>query len=204
MKHFVLFLLPLLAFASCTKQGPAIYSGYYSFKTGGTLDIDGKVYDIARDTTSVDTIVKERTIGGRTFKDTSYRYHINADTLAVRDTSFLRHLVAESGQMHILNDSGDDMILTMNITGGDPVVFGARFENGNILLSPARRMVAIKPGGDQDNDEMVSCDMTVSGTGKRYDNMIIFKMNYSGKYSFEDLDGTVSMSRVDCIATENE
>ena len=203
MKRYIFFVIPLLALISCAKQGPALYSGYYSFKTGGTVDIEGKVYDIARDTTSIDTLVNEYIIGGRTFRDTTYKYHIKTDTLAARDTSFLRHLVAESGQMHILNDNGDKMIVTMNITGGDPVVFSALHQNGELLLSPARRMVAIRPDEDE-QDESVLCDMTVSGTGRRYDNMILFKMEYSGKYSFEDLDGTISATRVDCIATENE
>lgn len=204
MKRIALLLIPLLAAIACSKQGPALYSGYYSFKTGGTLDIEGKVYDIARDTTRIDTLIKERSVGGRTFKDTTYRYHIVNDTLAVRDTSFLRHLVAESGQMHILNDNGDEMILTMNITGGDPVVFSALYREGDLILSPTRRMVAIRPDDEEKSDESVLCDMTVSGKGRRYDNMILFKLEYAGDYSYEDMDGTVSESRVDCIATQNE
>ena len=192
-----------IATVSCTKQGPARYSGYYSFKTGGTVDIKGKVYDIVRDTVSVDTLINEYPIGGRTVKDTSYRYHVRNDTLSSRDTMFLRHLVAESGQMHILRDNGDRMIVTMNITGGDPVVFSAVHKDGSLLLSPTRRMVAVRPDEDE-SDESVLCDMTVSGTGRRYDNMILFRMDYSGKYSFRGLDGTVCESRIDCIATENE
>lgn len=203
MKRHILLILPLLAIISCEKQGPALYSGSYSFKTGGTVDIEGKVYDIARDTLSIDTLVNERTIGGRIFRDTTYKYHIKSDTLAIRDTSFLRHLVAESGQMHILNDSGDEMIVTMNITGGDPVVFRALHQEGKLTLSPSRRMVPVRPDEDE-QDESVLCDMTVSGTGVRYDNMILFRMEYSGRYSFKDLEGNVSASRVDCIATENE
>lgn len=189
--------------AACSKDGTADYAGYYSFKTGGTVDIQGKVYDILKDTTAIDTTVNEIQVGGRTVRDTTYKYTIVRDTLGSRDTTFLRHLVAESGQMHILNDKGTEMILTMNITGGDPVVFAARLENGGIVLSPTRRMVTIRTD-DDDDDDNTSCDLTVSGTGRRYDNMILFKMEYSGKYSYDGLDGNISVSRIDCIATENE
>ncbi|MCQ2169051.1 MAG: hypothetical protein MJY51_01355 [Bacteroidales bacterium] len=206
MKKILFYAVTLaacIALVSCEKQGPARFRGYYSFKTGGTVDIKGKVYDIARDTISIDTLVNEYNVGGRTIRDTSYKYHIKADTLSSRDTSFLRQLVAESGQMHILGKDGDEMIVTMNITGGDPVVFSALHRDGNLTLSPTRRMVAVRPDVDE-NDETVLCDMTVSGSGQRYDNMILFKMDYSGKYSYEDLEGNVSVSRIDCIATENE
>lgn len=192
-----------IAMVACGKQGPARFRGYYSFKTGGTVDIRGKVYDIVRDTISIDTVVNEYSVRGRIIRDTSYKYHIKADTLSSRDTSFLRQLVAESGQMNILNKDGDGMIVTMNVTGGDPVVFSALHKDGNLTLSPTRRMVAIRPDGDK-NDESVLCDMTVSGSGQRYDNMILFTMDYSGKYSYEDLEGNVSVSRINCIATENE
>ena len=203
MKRIFLLLIATAILGACSKDGVAVYAGYYSFKTGGTVDIRGKVYDISRDTTSIDTIVNNYKVAGREVHDTTYKYHIIRDTLGSRDTSFLRHLVAESGQMHILNDKGREMILTMNITGGDPVVFAARYEDGQLVLSPTRRMVGIRPGGD-DDDEDVSCDLTVSGTGRRYDNMILFKMVYAGRYSYEGLDGTISETRVDCIATENE
>ncbi len=203
MKKALLLIAAIISLASCSKQGTAVYRGYYSFKTGGSLDIEGKVYDIERDTVKIDTTIREITIGGRTIKDTSYRYHIIADTIAVRDTAFTKHLVAESGQMHILNDSGNDMYVTMNITGGDPVVFKATVTGGDIILSPSPRTVTIRPD-DSDSDRTVLCDMEVSGRGHRYDNMILFNLTYLGKYSYDDLDGSVKNSRVDCIATENE
>lgn len=203
MKRIFLLLFATAILGACSKDGVGVYAGYYSFKTGGTVDIQGKVYDIQKDTTSIDTVVNNYKVAGREASDTTYKYHIVRDTLGSRDTSFLRHLVAESGQMHILNDKGSEMILTMNITGGDPVVFAAKYESGQLVLSPTRRMVSIRPGGD-DDDEDVSCDLTVSGTGRRYDNMILFKLIYAGRYSYEGLDGTISETRVDCIATENE
>lgn len=202
MKRIFILLIATAILGACSKDGVAVYAGYYSFKTGGTVDIRGKVYDISRDTTSIDTIVNNYKVTGREVHDTTYKYHIIRDTLGSRDTSFLRHLVAESGQMHILKDSGDEMILTMNITGGDPVVFTAKCEDGQLTLSPTRRMVGIRPGDDDDDN--VSCDLTVSGTGRRYDNMILFRLFYAGKYSYDGLDGVIYDSRVDCIATENE
>ena len=205
MRKFIPAAFALLLMVSCTKTGPAAFRGYYSFKTGGTIDVKGRVYDLQRDTFKIDTTINEYTIAGRKFRDTSYRYHVKNDTIGSRDTTFLRHLVAESGQMHILDKSGDEMLLTMNITGGDPVVFYSKVSGEDLVLSPTRRMVGVRPGnGDDDDDDTVSFDMTVSGSGKRYENMIIFDLWYEGRYAYDGLEGNVTDSRVNCIATLND
>lgn len=193
-----------LAVAACDKYGKNAFRGNYSFKTGGSLEISGKVYDIKKDTVKIDTIVTQREIAGRKYKDTTYKYHIKRDTLGSRDTSFVRRLVAESGQMHILDGGGDKIKLTMNITGGDPVVFDADVDGGTLVLHETRRSVAIRPDNDEDDDEKVNFMMNVGGKGEKFENMILFRLEYKGKYSYDGLEGNVSRSAVDCISRENE
>ena len=121
MKLRTLFAILAIVFCAlaCDKYGKNALRGNYSFKTGGSLEITGKVYDIIKDTVKIDTIVTEREIAGRKFKDTTYKYHIKRDTVGSRDTAFLRRIVAESGQMHILDAGENKVKVTMNVTGGD-------------------------------------------------------------------------------------
>ena len=61
------------------------------------------------------------------------------------DTSFKRNVAAESGQMHILDNSGDKVKLTLNITGGGPVVFDGSVNDGVLTLSPSERAITVIP-----------------------------------------------------------
>ncbi|MCQ2170027.1 MAG: hypothetical protein MJY48_00505 [Bacteroidales bacterium] len=189
---------------SCSKSGADIYRGYYSFKTGGFLEITGKVYDIARDTIKIDTTVVKRTIAGRTFNDTTFKYTVIKDTLGSRDTVFNRYLSAESGQMHILGAGGNSVKVTMNVTGGNPAVFDGTAGDASISLLPVVRQVGILPGNDDEEDKSTYFLMTVSGSGKKYENMVLFDLDYSGKYDYADMCGEVTSSSVNCIATKNE
>ena len=124
-----------------------------------------------------------------------------SDWSGERDTSFVRHLVAESGQMHVLRKDGDNMIVTMNITGGDPAVFPAKVNGDEIVLEPVVRNVLVRPAV---GDDAIRHDFTVSGKGRKYDNMILFDLSYEGAFRHLNLKGTVTGSEVKCIATENE
>lgn len=203
MKRTIIVLIAAAAaLVSCTKSGADIYRGYYSFKTGGFLEITGKVYEIVRDTIKIDTTVVRRDIAGRVFYDTTYRYTILRDTIDIRDTVFNRYLSPESGQMHILGAGGNDVKLTMNITGGNPVVFDGSADNECVSLYPVKRQVGILPDGEDDG-QSVSFLLTVSGKGRKYENMVLFDLDYQGKYDYEDMSGEISSSNVNCIATEN-
>ena len=212
MKKTVFMILKALAFvialaamlSSCSKKGADIYRGYYSFKTGGYLDIKGKVYEIKRDTVKIDTTITKIIIGGRTIFDTTYTYHTKNDTIGSRDTSFIRYLSAESGQMHVVGTDGN-LKVTMNITGGNPVIFNARATNDAITLEPVKRQTAVIPD-DEGDDKNVSFLFTASGTGHRYENMLLFDLMYQGEYNYDDMCGMIvpEKSSINCIATKNE
>ena len=119
-----------------------------------------------------------------------------------RDTTFIRNLVPESGQMHLLQDTEEQkMVVTMNITGGDPVVFSASLDGEQLVLTPLLRSVLVFP---KFGDDALRYNLTVGGTGRKYDQTIVFEMNYSGDFSMDGLKGTVTSSKVHCIATKND
>lgn len=204
MKKILIAFIAALALISCNKSGADLYRGYYSFKTGGFLEISGKVYEIRRDTTKTDTIVVKREIAGRRFNDTTYKYTIVKDTIGSRDTVFNRYLSPESGQMHILGAGADAVKLTMNVTGGNPAVFDGLAGNGALTLLPCRRQIGIIPDDEGEEGQSVSFLLTVSGTGRKYENMVLFELDYRGKYDYDDMAGEISSSNVNCIATKNE
>ncbi len=200
-KSIYILLVAGLVLASCAKEGPALMRGSYSFKTGGSIEITGKLYETALDTVRIDTVVHIVTILGIPITDTTYNYVTKTDTVSVRDTVITRRLVTESGQMHILEKSGDKMVLTMNITGGDPVVVQAGVSGGTITLEKTGRFV---PVHDRTGVAFSYHDLQLSGSGTRYDNMIVFDLVYEGDYSESSFKGTVTASRINCIATQNE
>lgn len=202
MKRFIAFAAAVLAMSACSKEYTKQFRGYYSFKTGGSVEISGKIYTVKEDTVKIDTIPHTISLGPLTFRDTTYNYHVKLDTIASRDTTVTRHIVAESGQMHILENGTDRMKVTMNITSGDPVVFEAVAGGDNITLSPVKRYITVSKDGGVGLPSR--CWMDVGGSGKRYENMIIFNMTYQGDYNFEGIEGTVSKSEINCIATPNE
>lgn len=201
MKRIVYIAAAGLCLCACAQKGPTAFRGWYSFKTGGSLVFDGKVYVTKPDTVGIDTTVNTITIAGIPVTDTVYTYRTVEDTIAVRDTFITRRIVTESGQMHILRQDGDSLVITMNITGGDPIVMGGRAVGSDIVIGNTRRFVPIY---DSANILYKMTDLTVYGRGKRYDNMVILDFFYLGEYSETGFDGTVKESRVNCIATENE
>ena len=190
-----------MVLAACTKEGSALMRGSYSFKTGGSVELTGKLYETKLDTVRIDTTVRTITIMGIPIKDTIYNYVTKTDTVSVRDTVVSRRLVTESGQMHIVEKSGSQMVLTMNITGGDPVVMQATASGNTVTLEKTGRFV---PVHDKSGVTFGFQDFLVSGSGTRYDNMIVFDLTYEGAYSESSFEGEVSASRINCIATENE
>lgn len=154
---------------SCSKSGPALFHGYYSFKTGGHLEISGKIQDGEES----------------------------------RDTTFTRYITSESGQMRILDAGDGRMKVTMNISGGGNCVYDAYEKDNSLILEPTERRVGIIPGSNA-SEQSIAFLLTTKGSGKRFGKTIILDMVYEGKYSYHGLDGNISASHINCIATENE
>ncbi|MDO5321010.1 MAG: hypothetical protein Q4F39_01300 [Bacteroidia bacterium] len=172
MKNTLLLLLAACVMLSgCSKVGPELFKGNFSFKTGGYVEITGKT--------------------------------IPLDDSEPRDTVFIRHLPNESGQMHIVEGNGGKLKVTMNVTGGAPVVFDATATDDAITLVPVERTMPVY----SDITSLIqdaSMLLSIGGTGQRFQNTIIFDLEVSGKYEGYYIEGQVTKSFVNCIATENE
>lgn len=154
----------LLSFiTSCEKQGVALYEGYYSYKTSGSVEVE------------------------RTLIESSEK---SEETLSI---------VSENGQMNILKNGDDKLIITMNAIGGDVVVLDAEVVDKELVISEFSRMVKI-----EDGSRSVSLNCKVSGSGKKYNDVLILDLNYSGSGSSTLYSYNIKSSSVKCVAKVNE
>ena len=199
MKKSTIFLAAVLtlALAGCAKQGTARFTGNYSFKTSGVLYAvrdSSSIYDTVIVSSFTDSLVRDTVITA--FPDSSSR-----------------SIKTESGQMDITDTGGGRVLITMNCTGGDLVVYYAQEKDGKLVLEPARRKVAADVSSAtvssdtqeiKYNDASFDSDVTVSGTGTRYDNIILFDLTYEGTYKYNDILYHIYDSDIYCRAKENE
>lgn len=116
----------------------------------------------------------------------------------------------ESGQMDIttVDAPAGKMLVTMNVTGGEMIVFYAKADGDVITLEPKHRVVSYSHGdysfdfGDIDA-VTIEADYVVSGTGHRYDNIVLFDLKYSGTYTSGDTIYNIIGSDVACRAKLN-
>lgn len=216
------FAALLLSLTSCEKEGTRLYEGYYSFKTSGTLTIDREVNASdddtdADDSTGDDTAGGDDTSAGTTsvqpssalddlldslgisLPDLRDSLGIDPDiTLPTTDGTFKSSLSSESGQMNIVTTGENTMIVTLNIVGGDVLVFDATVDGKKITLSPISRILTIK-----DEGITFTVDATVEGMGEKYGDVVIFSLKYTGDTSYLIYNYTITDSDVKCVAKVN-
>ena len=181
MNHFIAkagaaLLLGALC-AACEKSGPSLFAGNYSFKTSGYLDVQ------------------------------------SADAEGDSAVSTLS-LATRSGQMDITptGTDGDRVVITMNETGGDLLVYYATASDDLLTLEPAARHRVLAAdslrlpvsGTAIGLGEMAEENVTVSGTARRYDNIVLFDLRYEGTVTMDSTVYTITGSHVNCRAKLNE
>lgn len=111
-------------------------------------------------------------------------------------------LVPEVGQMHIVcidRESGS-MKITTNAIGGDAVIYDAVANQNRIDLVTRNRHVLLK-----ENSVMVdAANVSVSGYGERYGDVLFINMQYEGAFVYHDKDYKIIRSQIECVATHNE
>lgn len=218
------FAALLLSLTSCEKAGTRLYEGYYSFKTSGTLTIDREVNASDDDTDAdSDSDTDDTTTGddsasagttsllpssalddlldslGISLPDLRDSLGIDSDiTLPTTDGTFKSSLSSESGQMNIVTTGENTMIVTLNIVGGDVLVFDATVDGKKITLSPISRILTIK-----DEGLTFTIDATLEGTGEKYEDVVIFSLKYTGDTSYLVYNYTITDSSVKCVAKVN-
>lgn len=178
MKPFVAALAvvaSLLSFCSCEKEGVKLFDGNYSFKTSGILTIE-RTAKVSESDASAEIL--DIPDGNRTFK---------------------LPLTSESGQMNVIKTGDNSVIVTMNIVGGDALVFNGKAEGKVLTLDPAVRFLSFRDGANT-----VSLEITVSGTAEKHDDVAIFTLEYTGGGETTLYDYKILASEVKCVAKLNE
>lgn len=178
MKPFVAALavvVSLMSLISCEKEGVKLFDGNYSFKTSGILTVERTAKVSESDASAGILDIPD---GNRTFK---------------------LPLTSESGQMNIIKTGNNSVIVTMNIVGGDAIVFNGKAEGKVLTLDPAVRVLSFRDGANT-----VSLEITVSGTAEKHDDVAIFTLEYTGDGETTLYDYKILASEVKCVAKLNE
>lgn len=165
-------LIAAVAVCSCRKSPVENICGSYSFKTGGALELKTRVIDVES--------------GGVLLKDTIIR----------------RNVVPESGQMRIISESGDRVVISMDIFAGDLVVMNAVVNGDDIILDPIDRKVFVFR--ESGLSVMEGVNVNVSGSGKRLGGSVILDLKYQGSFDLGLYPCTIVSSNVNCVANRNE
>lgn len=164
----------LIALTSCEKEGVEMYEGFYSYKLSGTVTVDKLLIE------SVDIPDTEPAEPAEPVEATL-------------------PLISESGQMNVLKKGADSLIITMNAIGGDVLVIDACVKGNDLEISEFSRVVKV-----EDGSRTVSLNCTVSGSGKKYDDVIIMDLVYLGQGSSTLYDYSIKSSSVKCVAKVNK
>lgn len=114
------------------------------------------------------------------------------------------NLTPENGQMNILSvdDKTGAMIVTMNIVGGDMLKYDATADKNTLTIENQRRNIKLE------DVELTSMMALVSGTGKKYDNNVVFDFKYEGSSvkttALTETTFTIIDSEVNCVAKSND
>lgn len=185
-------VIAIVFFASCEKQGSDRFKGNYSFKTSGTL-----------------TVVRD----AEYIYDTTYRFREGAIDTVVTEHSepMTLALGSEAGQMDVtVVDSKDGrIVVTMNVLGGDMLVYYASVKDKELTLDPTSRHLSVYAPGVGGVDEEfgvrpVSTEVSIEGRGEKYENIILFELDYKGDFWANDRLYHIIDSDIVCRAKMNE
>ena len=120
------------------------------------------------------------------------------DTEAPEPVEAKLALISENGQMNVLKKGADSLIITMNAIGGDVLVLDACVKDNDLEISEFSRIVKV-----EDGSRAISLNCTASGSGKKYDEIIILEFSYLGEGSSTLYDYSIKSSSVKCVAKLN-
>lgn len=202
MKHILKLLTAvaviLFVTCACEKEGAQRFKGNYTFKTGGTLTVKTLAAADESDKPAEPENPADEPAGseGRTGSEEPSASDGELSTVPI---------VSESGQMDIIvtDKTSGDMIVTMNILGGTVITFNATADGKTLNIIPFSRQVTLSPANYSADTLRPAADVEISGYGERFDNIIIFRLEYRGDYTFAGKDYEITGSSIDCVAKQN-
>lgn len=133
---------------------------------------------------------------------------LQRDTLALDGTVVERDTIAmaiasETGQMDILtvDKSGGNMVLTMRSLGGTVTVADAVASGKNLLFTPFTRRFTLNPQGL--SILKTDMDLRLEGYAERYSDVVIFRMDVSGRAEMGNSVYEVIESEINWVARLN-
>lgn len=120
--------------------------------------------------------------------------------------------------MDIVGTSGDKVALTMNISGGSLVILDATAQADSLVIASQTRDISLTfPGEDQKKSDNplaslsdkatvqgATATVSVEGVAKRYSDIILFDLNYSGTITKDDITYNIVDSNIDSRAKLNK
>lgn len=172
-------LLCSLFLTSCTKDKSQTIAGTYTYKTSGTV-----------------TLLPSQLVGLGDATLAMYRAAgVAVDPVVVG-------LYPEQGQMNVLKDgdSEGNVKITFNDLLGNADVTSGRVDGSSITLESGHVKAAQLTDG---TDKIGAGIVAFSGSGKKYDDVLIIDFQYQGKFTVSGVDMTVVASDVHCVAKTN-
>lgn len=206
MKHILKLLTAvaviLLVACACEKEGVQRFKGNYTFKTGGTLTVKTLAAADEPDEPAEPENPADEPAG---YEGQTGPEEPSANDGEPEEELSTVPIVSESGQMDIIvaDKTSGDMIVTMNILGGTVVTFNVTADGKTLNIIPFRRQVTLSPANYSADALRPAADVEISGYGERYDNIIIFRMEYRGNYTFAGKEYEIVGSSIDCVAKQN-
>lgn len=200
MKPFVAALavvVSLMSLISCEKEGVKLFDGNYSFKTSGILTVK-RTAKVSESDASAEIPARISDSGNTGWPDIDLPDLPDVD-FPDGNRTFKLPLTSESGQMNIIKTGDNSVIVTMNVVGGDALVFNGKAEGKVLTLDPAVRLLSFRDGANT-----VSLEITVSGTAEKHDDVAIFTLEYTGGGETTLYDYKILASEVKCVAKLNE
>ena len=200
MKPFVAALavvVSLMSLISCEKEGVKLFDGNYSFKTSGILTVE-RTAKVSESDASAEIPARISDSGNTGWPDIDLPDLPDVD-FPDGNRTFKLPLTSESGQMNIIKTGDNSVIVTMNVVGGDALVFNGKAEGKVLTLDPAVRLLSFRDGANT-----VSLEITVSGTAEKHDDVAIFTLEYTGGGETTLYDYKILASEVKCVAKLNE
>lgn len=200
MKPFVAALavvVSLMSLISCEKEGVKLFDGNYSFKTSGILTVE-RTAKVSESDASAEIPARISDSGNTGWPDIDLP-DLPDVNFPDGNRTFKLPLTSESGQMNVIKTGDNSVIVTMNIIGGEALVFNGKAEGKVLTLDPAVRFVSFRDGANT-----VSLEITVSGTAEKHDDVAIFTLEYTGGGETTLYDYKILASEVKCVAKLNE
>jgi len=181
MKKYMIETLAVLAamsaFTACQKDETSSLAGRYTYKASGTV--------------TVQTRVEEAEPGEE----------VGEETTPEEPQVFTFNLVNEEGQMSIIEQSADSLLVACNAIGGDAYTFTALENATDSLLISGTPVKSISVN----TDAVVRGHGNVGFTGgaKLYDDVLVYTCKYSGVVSIAGVEMDIIDSDVEIVARKN-